>query len=106
MARIFTSRFARTARLSARNGLRKRSPAIRLLLQSGDRSGGAAGMTMAGFGAMASYCGWAAIGIRITRLARAHADGRKDMKSPLAPTLPRTKLRRGAPTRKAGRLPY
>ena len=48
MASTLTSRLARAARLSARSGRRKRSPAMRLVLQSGDSTGGAAGSTNAG----------------------------------------------------------
>src|SRR5262245_18463552 len=81
MARTLTSRLARTARLRARRGRRKRSPAIRLLLQSGDSAGGAEGRANLGTGARANSCA-AAIGARTTRLARAKGNTRTVMRIP------------------------
>src|SRR5204862_549665 len=82
MASTLTLRLPRTARLKARSGLRKRSPAMRLVLQSGDSAGGAAGKTTAGRPASASSCGTAAIGAKAMAHARAQGNTRISMKSP------------------------
>ena len=79
MASTLKLRLARTARLKARSGLRKRSPAMRLLRQSGDSIGGAAGMTTAGRPASASSCGTAAIGAKAMAPAKAQGNTRKSI---------------------------